>query len=122
MLWGPKGGGAPSQVLSAEIKALIVAPATPEAPAMHCETVCDPRSSPAFSAMQVRVSFSAASVTFRMPLLMALMHAAVLLDTCAMAMPGRNRAHAITAVTNRFFKGVILTIPSNAALPPGILS
>ena len=72
MLCGPKAGGTPSHELSAAIRAPIVAFCTPGEAAMHWRTVWAPSRPPTFWATHPRISFEAARVTFRMPLLMAL--------------------------------------------------
>ncbi len=79
---------------------------------MHCRTVCEPSSSPAFLATQLRVSLAAARVTLRMPLLMALMQRPVsLAESCAEAREGSSSVSTIANGAKRFIKGVVFTMP-----------
>jgi hypothetical protein len=77
MLGGPKAGGNPSHAPSAAINAPADALWTLGESATHCATVCEPSSPLASATMQGRSCFPAASATFRVLLLMALMQRAV---------------------------------------------
>jgi hypothetical protein len=117
---GPKAGGNPSHELSAVMSAPIVAFWTPAEDATHWSTVCDPRRPPAFLATQPRVSLDAAKVTFRMLLLIALMHFTESLAVCPNAKAGRSTATAANDVPILRFKGVVLTMASERL--PNILT